>query len=132
MTSRSPGGSRPAKPYAGAATTATRPDDTDALELAVQLAGTALAHTPRSARSWIYQLDESGYTSVMTKRLVEIDDEVLAAARKALGADTIRATVHAALQEAASLALRRKFLERAAADGLPDLRDPEVLAGSWR
>jgi Arc/MetJ family transcription regulator len=69
---------------------------------------------------------------LVTKRLVEIDDEVLAAARDALGTGTIRATVHAALQEATTLALRRRFLDRAAADGLQDLRDPEVMAASWR
>ena len=39
-----------------------------------------------------------GYTAGMTKRLVEIDDELLARARTVAGTDTIRATVEAALK----------------------------------
>ena len=45
------------------------------------------------------------YTAAMTKRLVEIDDDVLAAARAALGTPTIRATV----EEALRLASGNKF-----------------------
>lgn len=36
--------------------------------------------------------------SAMTKRLVEIDDDLLTRARNVVGADTIRATVETALQ----------------------------------
>ena len=68
----------------------------------------------------------------MTKRLVEIDDDVLSAARAALATGTIKDTVHRALADATAAALRREFLARAAADGLPDLRDPDVMAGAWR
>jgi Arc/MetJ family transcription regulator len=70
------------------------------------------------------------YTRAVTKRLVEIDDDVLAAARVALGTATIKETVQRALQDAAATSLRRAFLERAVADGLADLRDPAVDA--WR
>lgn len=38
----------------------------------------------------------------MTKRLVEIDDEVLEAARSALGTSTIKATVEEALRQVAT------------------------------
>ena len=38
------------------------------------------------------------YTAGMTKRLVEIDDELLARARTVAGTDTIRATVETALK----------------------------------
>lgn len=68
----------------------------------------------------------------MTKRLVDIDDEALAAARTALGTTTIKGTVNQALAEAAASALRRQFLDRMAQDGLPDLKDPQVMAGAWR
>lgn len=46
----------------------------------------------------VYLLGLSGYTGCMTKRLVEIDDELLARARSVAGTDTIRATVEAALK----------------------------------
>ena len=68
----------------------------------------------------------------MTKRLVDIDDDVLAAARGALETTTIKDTVNRALAEAAAAALRRQFVEFMAADGLPDLRDPDVMAAAWR
>lgn len=68
----------------------------------------------------------------MTKRLVDIDDDVLASAREALGTTTLKATVHAALAEAATAALRRRAVERMINDGLPDLRDPDVMASAWR
>lgn len=68
----------------------------------------------------------------MTKRLVDIDDNVLAAARTALATTTIKDTVNRALAESAANALRRRFAERLADDGLPDLRDPDVTAQAWR
>lgn len=74
----------------------------------------------------------SVYTPAMTKRLVDIDDDVLAAARTALDTNTIKDTVHRALTDAAAVALRRQFVARAAADGFPDLRDPAVMAAAWR
>ena len=46
----------------------------------------------------VYLVGLAGYTSGMTKRLVEIDDELLARARSVAGTDTIRATVEAALK----------------------------------
>ena len=68
----------------------------------------------------------------MTKRLVEIDDDVLAAARTALQTSTIKDTVNRALAEAVAAVQRRDFAARLAADGLPDLRDPDVMAAAWR
>ena len=69
---------------------------------------------------------------MVTKRLVEIDDEVLAAAREALATTTITATVNRALQDAATSARRRQFVARAAAGGLPDLQDEAIMADAWR
>jgi Arc/MetJ family transcription regulator len=68
----------------------------------------------------------------VTKRLVEIDDDVLEAARTALETRTIKDTVERALKDAAAAAARRAFLERAYADGLADLRDADVKAAAWR
>jgi Arc/MetJ family transcription regulator len=68
----------------------------------------------------------------MAKRLVDIDDQVLDAARQALQTRTMKETVDRALREAVTAELRRRFLARAFADGLPDLRDPDVKAAAWR
>lgn len=68
----------------------------------------------------------------MTRRFVEIDDAALDAAREALDTHTIKNTVDAALRAAAMLALRRRHLDRFGADGLPDLRDGEVMGRAWR
>lgn len=68
----------------------------------------------------------------MTKRLVDIDDDLLAAARTALATATIKETVNRALADAAALAARRRFLDRMVRHGQPDLDDPGVMAGAWR
>lgn len=68
----------------------------------------------------------------MTKRLVDIDDAALGAAREALGTRTIKDTVDVALREASALAARRRHLDRFRTDGLPDLRDAEVMGSAWR
>ena len=68
----------------------------------------------------------------MTKRLVEIDDELLADAREALAAATIRETVERSLREAVAVSARRRELARLEGGGLPDLADPEVTASAWR
>ena len=46
----------------------------------------------------VYLAFHSGYTQSVTKRLVDIDDDLLARARAVAGADTIRATVETALR----------------------------------
>ncbi len=68
----------------------------------------------------------------MTKRLVEIDDAALGAAREALGTLTIKDTVDMALRGAAALEARRRHLDRFRVDGLPDLRDADVMSRAWR
>lgn len=72
------------------------------------------------------------YTAFVTKRLVDIDDTALEAAREALSTRTIKDTVNAALRDAAASAARRGLLERFRADGLPDLRDEAVMQSAWR
>jgi len=46
----------------------------------------------------VYLIASSGYTIGMTKRLVEIDDELLDRARTVAGTETIKATVETALR----------------------------------
>jgi Arc/MetJ family transcription regulator len=55
----------------------------------------------------------------MTKRLVEIDDELLARARTVAGTDTIRATVEAALRSLVDQDTALRHVAR--------LREPGVL-----
>ena len=68
----------------------------------------------------------------MTKTLVEIDDEYLAAARQALGTATKKDTVNAALREVTALAARRRDLQRLTCGGLPDLEGKDVLLAAWQ
>lgn len=70
----------------------------------------------------------------MTKRLVDIDDEALEQARKALGTRTLKDTVNASLAETARAARRqgitpedvRRFVE-----ATEDLRDQVIMAKAW-
>ncbi len=67
----------------------------------------------------------------MTRTLVDIDDEALAAAAAELGTTTKVDTVNRALAEIAGRPKRLAVLEalRTADD---DLLDPEVMRGAWR
>ena len=68
----------------------------------------------------------------MAKTLIDVDDDLLAAASKELGTKTKKDTVNTALAEVLALARRRKHVEFLRAGGLPDLGDPDVMAGAWR
>jgi Arc/MetJ family transcription regulator len=77
------------------------------------------------------------YTEGLMKRLVDIDDDVLAAARTALGTDTIKATVNEALRLAAKQHRDQARSPLALWDWAQDrsqsaLTDPEVMRGAWR
>lgn len=70
----------------------------------------------------------------MTKRLVEIDDEVLEDARRVLGTLTIKDTVNTALAESVKAARRRAITKedlQRFAEASKDLGDPEVMAKAW-
>lgn len=70
----------------------------------------------------------------MTKRLVDIDDEVLEAARRALGTTSLKSTVNTALEEVASSAHRRRLTRedlKLFAEAVRDLGDPDVMAKAW-
>jgi Arc/MetJ family transcription regulator len=70
--------------------------------------------------------------AAMTKTLIEIDDEYLAAAQQALGTATKKDTVNAALREVTALAARRRDLHRLTSRGLPDLEDEDVMRAAWQ
>jgi Arc/MetJ family transcription regulator len=69
--------------------------------------------------------------AAMTKTLIDIDDEYLAAAQQALGTTTKKDTVNAALREVTALAARRRDLQRLTSP-LPDLGDEDVMRAAWR
>ena len=68
----------------------------------------------------------------MTKTLIDVDEESLAAAQEALHTETKKDTVNAALRAVAAMAARRRDLERLTSGGLPDLEDAEVMRDAWR
>lgn len=70
----------------------------------------------------------------MTKRLVDVDDELLEGARRALGTQTLKETVNASLAETIrSERLRSLTVEDLQEVGrlLQDLGDPEVMRKAW-
>lgn len=68
----------------------------------------------------------------MTKKLVDIDEDLLDRAQEILGVGTMKQTVHDALREVVLLAERRVHAGRLASmEGL-DLDDDQVMADAWR
>ena len=68
----------------------------------------------------------------MTKKLIDIDDELLARAREILGTNSQRETVTRALDQVVNLRRRLDFLEMLKDGALTDLSNPEIMAGAWR
>lgn len=70
----------------------------------------------------------------MTKRLVDIDDDVLEEARQVLGTSTLKDTVNRSLHETVTAERRRAVtpegLQRVGRL-LEDLDNPEVMAKAW-
>ena len=71
----------------------------------------------------------------MTKRLVDVDDELLLAAQRFSGEDTIKGTVQRALELLVSQASRRESELRRRwedmGDALADLQDDAVMRQAW-
>ncbi len=68
----------------------------------------------------------------MTKRLIDIDYDLLADARSILETNTMKDTVNSALERISDMeVIRRHTLRLIDGDGL-DLHDPEVMKGAWR
>jgi Arc/MetJ family transcription regulator len=69
---------------------------------------------------------------MMSKRLVEINDELLEEATAILGSPTMKETVHRALESVVQADRRQRHANRLTVmEGL-DLDNPEVMAGAWR
>ncbi|MDE0171503.1 MAG: type II toxin-antitoxin system VapB family antitoxin [bacterium] len=68
----------------------------------------------------------------MTKRLIDIDDGLLAEASEILGTTTMKETVNEALSEVRRAELRRQLVvQLSTMEGL-DLDNDEVMASAWR
>ena len=68
----------------------------------------------------------------MTKRLIELDDELLDAARRELGTTGVSETVRTALRQAAAASARTRQVQWLAEGGLASLADAEARADVWR
>lgn len=68
----------------------------------------------------------------MTKRLVDIDDDLLRIAQKHLETDTMKDTVNGALEWIARAAAALDYIESVESNDFSDLRDPEIMAQAWR
>ncbi len=88
---------------------------------------------PTSPRRLDISVDpELRYTRTVTKRLVDIDDGLLAEVRDLTGAATMKEAVNAALQEVIDAELRRRHLRRLESGAGTDLADDGVMRGAWR
>lgn len=70
----------------------------------------------------------------MTKRLVDIDDELLAEARRVLGTTTLNDTVNESLRNTAQAARQKRITKediQAFVKATEDLRNPEIMAKAW-
>jgi Arc/MetJ family transcription regulator len=68
----------------------------------------------------------------VTKRLIDIDDELLDGAARELGTSGVSDTVRSALRQAASVAARARQVAWLTDDGLAELAEPEQRAAVWR
>jgi Arc/MetJ family transcription regulator len=68
----------------------------------------------------------------MTKRLIDVDDDLIETVKAYLGTSTLKDTVHQALLEIQARRDREEELAWWATDPLPDLRNPEVMDRAWR
>jgi Arc/MetJ family transcription regulator len=77
-------------------------------------------------------LPSLGYTHSVSKRLVDIDDELLDEASSVLGASTMKEAVNRSLEAVVIAARRRRHAERLATMQGLDLDKPKVMSGAWR
>ena len=68
----------------------------------------------------------------MTKRLIELDDELLADAQRELHTTGVSDTVRTALKQASAAAARARQIEWLRDGGMEPLEDPETRAAVWR
>lgn len=68
----------------------------------------------------------------MTKRLIDIDDDLLEEVRNLIGASTMKEAVNGALQHVVDSELRLRHVRRLMTlEGL-DLADEQVMRDAWR
>ena len=80
----------------------------------------------------IYNVHPRRYTRAMSKRLVDIDDDLLVEATAILGASTMKEAVNRSLETVVLAARRHRHADRLAHMRDLDLADPVVMAGAWR
>lgn len=68
----------------------------------------------------------------MTKRLIDLDDDLLAAAQKELKTEGVSDTVRLALQQAAAQSARARQVEWLKSGGLEEMANPEQRGDMWR
>lgn len=68
----------------------------------------------------------------MSKRLVDIDDDILRMATTVLGAKTMKEAVNRALESVVIADRRRRHAARLVSKEGLDLGDAKVMAGAWR
>jgi Arc/MetJ family transcription regulator len=68
----------------------------------------------------------------VTKRLIDIDDELLDSAARELGTSGVSDTVRTALRQAATAAARARQVAWLSEGGLAGLADAEQRAAVWR
>lgn len=68
----------------------------------------------------------------MTKRLIDLDDDLLAAAQRELSTTGVSDTVRAALQYAAARSARARQIDWLRDGGLEEMVDPGRRSDIWR
>ena len=68
----------------------------------------------------------------MTKRLIDLDDELLARAQSELHTSGVSDTVRAALRQAAAASARARQVSWLREGGLEAMEDPDQRADVWR
>jgi Arc/MetJ family transcription regulator len=68
----------------------------------------------------------------VSKRLVDIDDDLLDEATAVLGASTMKETVNRSLEAVVVAARRRRHADRLETLRDLDLAKPRVMSGAWR
>ena len=68
----------------------------------------------------------------MPKKLIDLDDDLLAAAQRELKTTGVSDTVRMALQQAAATAARTRQIEWLEQGGLENMADPDERGEVWR
>ncbi|HTQ19433.1 MAG TPA: DUF2191 domain-containing protein [Mycobacterium sp.] len=68
----------------------------------------------------------------MTKRLIDLDDDLLAAAQNELGTTGVTDTVRMALREAAARSARARQVAWLQAGGMQEMATPDRRGDVWR